>query len=446
MPTPAFRALLVGTSLWLAFVSSAEAAESAAPGAASHELKGRVTDAAGAPLAGARVGFRAAGTATETDATGGFVLRLPAGLPLTPDRAKVYDYVEVDCEGWLGQTVELRDLALFEKPLEVKLTPPPVTEDRAEFTARLSLDITLPSISAPKDFSLIADAEWQKWLAGMDARTPSAQRTEQVVFQAYVPKAAARLKAAFWLTRHGIGSIDHPRLRAFADRNEVALVSVKGNPVQRGFYPVDVLDPHLARLGQMLKRPELAALPVITFGHSNGTGFSGIIASRRPGRTLAWISYHSGAAFHLQFPRVEGVPGLVMHGLIDPFFKNGQEATVKHLRRQRHAPLTFMLEANVAHGPVDKDQNATWDFIAAYAEAALRTRLNADGTVKPVVLEQGWLGAWYDGAKGGQQELAIAPYAAFKGDPAAANWLPDETYAKVWQLYGKTDPRPVGAK
>lgn len=439
---PPLRALFAVATLGLVCAFSVPSAEPVAAGAAGYELKGRVTDAAGSPLAGVRVGFRAAGTATETDAVGGFVLRLPAGRPLTPDRTKVYEHVEVDGEGWLGQTVELRDLAMFDQPLEVKLAPPPVTEDRAEFTARLSLDITLPSISAPKDFSLIAEADWQKWLAGMDARTPAAQRTEQVVFQAYVPKAAARLKAAFLLTRHGIGSIDHPRLRAFADRNAVALVSVKGNPVQRGFYPVDVLDPYVARLGQMLKRPELVALPVITFGHSNGTGFSGIIASRRPGRTLAWISYHSGAAFHLQFPGVEQVPGLVMHGRIDPFFKNGQEATVKHLRRQRQAPLTFMLEANVAHGPADKDQNATWDFIAAYAEAALRTRLNADSTVKAVALEQGWLGAWYDGAKGGQQELAIAPYADYPGDRAAANWLPDETFAHVWQRYGMTDPRP----
>ncbi len=69
-----------------------------------------------------------------------------------------------------------------------------------------------------------------------------------------------------------------------------------------------------------------------------------------------------------------------MHGLIDPFFKNGQEPTVKHLRQQRNAPIVMMLEANVAHGPADKDQNATWDFIAAFAESALRTRLNEDGT------------------------------------------------------------------
>jgi hypothetical protein len=63
--------------------------------------------------------------------------------------------------------------------------------------------------------------------------------------------------------------------------------------------------------------------------------------------------------------------------------------------------------------------------------------------MKPVVIEKGWLGANYDQSMGGQQELGITPYTEFKGDRSVANWLPDETFAAVWQRYGKTDPRPV---
>ena len=265
--------------------------------------------------------------------------------------------------------------------------------------------------------------------------------TEQVVFQAYIPIEAKRLRAMMVITRHGMGSIDHPRLRDFANRNDVALVSVKGNPMQRGFYPVSIIDEYIERLGRMLKHPELAKLPFISYGHSNGTGFAGIFASQRPERAIAWISFHSGGAFHLQFPGVEKVPGLAMHGLIDPFFKNGQEQTVKNLRKERNAALAMMIEANVAHGAVDKDQNATWEFIIQFCEAAMRVRLNDDGTLKPVVIEQGWLGANYDVSMGGQQDLTIAPYAEFKGERSVANWLPDKKFAEVWQLYGKTDPR-----
>jgi hypothetical protein len=96
----------------------------------------------------------------------------------------------------------------------------------------------------------------------------------------------------------------------------------------------------------------------------------------------------------------------------------------------------------VGHGPVDAGQNATWRFIVEFCEAAMRIRLKDDGTLKPVDIEQGWLGAIYDRAQGGQQTLAIAPYAEYPGDKSVANWLPDRKFAEVWQLYGKTDPRP----
>lgn len=411
----------------------------------SSPLQGRVSDAGGHPLADVRVGLRSNGAFARTDAKGQFSLTLNPSRPLTKDRTNVYDTLELDKEGYMGRAIEIKDLALFERPLMEKLEPVTASEDRAEFTVRMSLDNTLPSISTDKEFSLIGAEQWKSFFAGMDARKPQVgeDRTEQVVFQAYIPKDAKKLRAVLLLTRHGIGSLDHPRLRDFANRNSVALVSVKGNPVQRGFYPVGIIDESVARLGQVLKHPELPGLPIMTFGHSNGTGFAGIFPSQRPDRVIAWISYHSGAAFHLQFPGVEKVPGLVMHGLIDPFFKNGQEETVRHLRQERNAPLAMMLEANVAHAPVDKNQDATWDFIAAFCEAAMRVRLNADGTLKPVVIDQGWLGANYDRSAGGQQTLAIAPYAAFQGDRSTANWLPDRQFAEAWQRYGQTDPRPV---
>lgn len=416
--------------------------ENPAPVTGPLVLKGRISDSGDHPIADVRVGLRSNGAVAQTDQNGQFTLTLKAARPLTKDQAKAYDYLELDKDGYLGRTINIQELTFFDHPLAEKLEPNPITEDRAEFSTRLSMGYILPPISTDKQFSLIGAEAWQKFFASMDSRKMDGP-TEQVVFQAYIPKDVKKPKAVFLLTRHGIGSIDHPRLRDFANRNGIALVSVKGNPVQRGFYPVSLIDEHVARLGQMLKHPELGSLPVISFGHSNGTGFAGIFASQRPGRVIAWISYHSGAAFHLQFPGVEKVPGLAMHGLIDPFFKNGQEETVKNLRHDRNAPLAMMLEANVAHGPVDKDQNATWDFIAAFSEAAMRIRLNDDGTLQPVVIEQGWLGANYDRAQGGQQELAIAPYAEFKGDRSTANWLPDRKFAETWQLYGKTDPRPV---
>ena len=442
-------ALLLSPLFVCAVVAAAPAAGSASPlaEAVRHTLRGRITDGRGQPLADVRVGLRTANAVTQTDAQGHFTLEFTPPLAPVKDKSTAYDFLEFDKEGYLGRSINLTDPEAFAKPLDEKLEDDVLTDERAEFSRRMSLGFTLPvNTPALQKFDSISpdvsEAEWARFFSAMEARKQDGP-TEQVFFQAYVPKEVVKLKAVFLFTRHGIGSLDHPRLREFARRNGIGLVSAKGNPVQRGFYPVSAIDKDIARLGRMLKRPELATVPVLTFGHSNGTGFAGMFPSQRPERVIAWISYHSGVSFHLQFPGVEKVPGLAMHGNIDPFAKNGQEQTIKNLRANRNAPIALMMEGNVAHGPVDKEQNATWDFIAAFCEAAMRIRLNADGTLKPVVVEQGWLGANYNRAQGGQQELAIAPFADFKGDRSVANWLPDKQFAETWQRYGTTDPRPA---
>jgi pimeloyl-ACP methyl ester carboxylesterase len=445
----ALAALLFSPLIVCAAVAAPPAAGSASPPAEAvrQTLVGRITDGRGQPLPDVRVGLRTANAVTQTNAQGRFVLEFTPPLAPVKDKKDPLDYLELDKDGYLGRTINLADAEAFAKPVDEKLEPEILTDERAEFSRRMSLGFTLPvNTPALQKFDSISPdlsgAEWTRFFSAMEARKQDGP-TEQVFFQAYVPKEVVKLKAVFLFTRHGIGSLDHPRLREFARRNGIGLVSAKGNPVQRGFYPVSAIDEDIARLGRMLKHPELATVPVLTFGHSNGTGFAGMFPSQRPERVIAWISYHSGVSFHLQFPGVEKVPGLAMHGNIDPFAKNGQEQTIKNLRVNRNAPIALMMEGNVAHGPVDKEQNATWDFIAAFCEAAMRIRLNADGTLKPVVVEQGWLGANYDRAQGGQQELAIAPFADFKGDRSVANWLPDKQFAETWQRYGTTDPRPA---
>ncbi len=407
-----------------------------------YTLSGKISDTSDNLLPDVRVALKRAGVVTNTDGNGKFSLSFTSDKPLVKDKKEVYDYLEIDKDGYQGRTVNIPDLSFFDKPVAEKLEPNPIGEDNVGFSTRMSLDYTYPPIRVDADYSLISESKWKDFFAGMDGKKKDGP-TDRVYFHAYVPKNAKKLKAVFLLSRHGIGSIDHPVLRDFAARHSIALVGMLGDPVQRGFYPVSVIDEHLKKLGQMVNHPELATVPILTFGHSNGTGFAGSFPSQRTDRVIAWISYHSGGSFHLQFPNVEKVPGLAMHGQIDQFVNAGQEQTVKNLRKDRNAALAMMMEGNVGHGPVDKGQNATWTFIVQFCEAAMRIRLNDDGTLKPVIIENGWLGANYDRSQGGQQELAVAPYAEFKGDRSVANWLPDKKFAEAWQLYGKTDPRPV---
>lgn len=95
------------------------------------------------------------------------------------------------------------------------------------------------------------------------------------------------------------------------------------------------------------------------------------------------------------------------------------------------------VESGVGHSPADGE--ATWEFITEFLRAAMRVRLNADGSLKPIAIEQGWLGASYELAAGARQVLEVAPYAQFQGDKSTANWLPDAEFAKIWQRYGATE-------
>ena len=90
-----------------------------------------------------------------------------------------------------------------------------------------------------------------------------------------------------------------------------------------------------------------------------------------------------------------------------------------------------------------KGTEATYSLIIAFCESCMRTRLpdgvlTGETALKPASIASGWLAGQYDRAAGGMQELSIAPYAAFPGDRAIANWLPDEAFAKVWQHYAAT--------
>ncbi len=408
-----------------------------------YSLNGRIMDTSDNWLPDVRVALKSAGVVTYTDGNGLFALSFTNAKPLSVDNKAVYDRLELDKEGHQGRTIEIKDLAFFDKPLVEKLEPNVVGEDNVGFSTRMTTAHSIHGLSralgSPEPGQPISAEDFQRVLARFESRKTDGVPTERAWFHAYVPKNVKKLKAVFLISRHGMGTIDHPELRKFADEQSIALVGVLGHSVQCGRYPVSLLDKHLKKLAGMVNHPELVTVPVFTFGHSNGTGFATIYPSQRPDRVIAWISYHSGWSWHLQFPGVEKVPGLVMHGHKDIWLDHGQEQTVKDLRCLRNAPVAMMLEGNVGHGPVNTA--ATWAFIIEFCKAAMRIRLDEDGQLRPVVIEQGWLGANYDRAKGGQQELAIASYSQYTGDRAIANWLPDRQFAEAWQLYGKTNPR-----
>ena len=258
-------------------------------------------------------------------------------------------------------------------------------------------------------------------------------------FYVFVPESVKTIKAAFYLSMHGMGNIKLPILQKFAEQENLALVGMNGDPIKRGITDVALIEEHIKKLAEVSGHPELATAPIMTFGHSNGTGFAASFPRDLPQRTIAWIAFHPGFSGYLKFENTDQVPAMVMCGSIDKYFlKARQNETVAGLRKERNAAMNVMMEGGVGHGTADAD--STWQFVIDFLQAAMRTRLNDDGSLKPVEIDNGWLGATYDLEKGGRQQLEIAPYAKFKGDKSTANWLPDEEFAKKWQAYGAKQP------
>ncbi|MDB4693126.1 hypothetical protein OAF21_05915 [Akkermansiaceae bacterium] len=374
-------------------------------------LTGKVMDADDNWLNDVEVSLRQVDAKTSSDPNGDFTVDFLWNEKLKPNKRGIIAVLKFEKEGHLDKLIRIKSMEFFSKPkpLVVKLQSKPIEKDIVGFTTPMSTT------------------------NGMDKKSNGTAE-----FHVYIPDSVEKVRAAFYLSRHGMGTITHPILQKFALEEKVALVAMYGNPVQRGLTDVSLTDEHLKKLAELSGHPELVKAPILTFGHSNGTGFAACWPSQRPEQALGWISFHPGFNGYLQFPNTEKIPSMVMLGTVDKYFlRSRQDKIVKEMRKSRNAAMSTMMEAGVGHGPVHSD--IVWEFVVEFCKAAMRARLEENGTLKPIKIEDGWLGASYDLEAGGRQLLEIAPYAEFKGDQSTANWLMDEEFAKVWQAYGRTD-------
>ncbi len=369
-------------------------------------LKGKVMDTSDNWLNKAKVTLAPVGVEMQTDPNGDFTLEFTIDKPLERNKRRHIAVLKVQREGHVTRQMPIRSMAFFARttPLVVKLEPQPVDSSLVGFTARM--------------------------------KAPKGRKGTNAQFHVYIPESVKKVRAAFYISRHGMGDIAGPVLREFAEDEKVALVGMMGDPVQRGVDDVSILDEHVKRLAEMSGHPELPDVPIMTFGHSNGTGFAASWPRDRPEKVIAWVSFHPGFSGYLQHPETERVPAMVMCGTVDKYLlRSRQDKVVATMRKTRNAAMCVMMEGGVGHGPADR--GLVWEFITDFCKAAMRVRLGEDGKLRPVAIEEGWLGAVYDFEKGGRQLLDIAPYAEFDGDRSTANWFPDEQFAKAWQAYGQ---------
>jgi Carbohydrate esterase, sialic acid-specific acetylesterase len=282
----------------------------------------------------------------------------------------------------------------------------------------------------------------EAWAAAVKEK--GAGSSEEVRFDLWLPEGIAVVKGMVVMSGHGSGESLFYRadLRALATELGLGLFKFTGNPLQRGFWPQSLLFDRLRKFGESSGHPEVGHAPLFLYGHSNGTGFSAVFPSYEPGRVWGWVSMRPGITFQVYQPGAAQVPGLVIFGEDDSFLARPSReenlAVIPALRKKHGALWNFVVEPKSGHGPGEK----TWPLVYSFLRHTFAARVPGDADLRkgPVnltvpTLESGHLGQNWDAAKGGYQNLMIAPYAGFSGDKTTASWLVNAGYAADWQAF-----------
>ena len=177
----------------------------------------------------------------------------------------------------------------------------------------------------------------------------------------------------------------------------------------------------LTELGTRSRHPELASIPILFVGHSQGGctayGFSRAHAARVAGFvTMKGGCHNPGPA-----GAAASVPGFFLIGRSDAPHRTANITPVFEAGRVTGAPWSLSIDA-FGHGPI-----LDLDLLFGWLDAVLAARLpaTAGAPLRPVVEANGWLGDRSTGA--------ISTYACHGSTRSGASWLPTRETALDWQ-------------
>jgi hypothetical protein len=183
----------------------------------------------------------------------------------------------------------------------------------------------------------------------------------------------------------------------------------------------------LADLAKRTKRPELEAAPLCFIGMSRGGGMSMTLTELLPARTIAAVPVCLEVGPTTEPARA--VPVLTVFGE-----KDGQQMKLLQEKlpaaRKDGARFATAVQWNRKHEFGQANNLA----IAFLDDAVSRRVPAAPGPLRAVPLESGWLGdapAW---GKDGRLP-AVAAWADYTGDRAAACWFPGARSAHAWRAF-----------
>lgn len=210
---------------------------------------------------------------------------------------------------------------------------------------------------------------------------------------------------------------------------------------------------------------ELEHVPVIPLGHSAQATFPWNFAAWNPERTLCIISFHGDAprtnlcgygTANVEWGRqrnIDGIPGLMVEGEYEWWEARVRPALAFQMMYPK-ACISFLCDAGSSHFECMPE---TVEYIAKFIEKSMQQRLQADGTLKKLNPQDGWLACRYnpdmqpsdgDGAKDDIFSIGSrptpAPYAAYKGDRHDAFWYFDQEMALLTEArYAETHGKQV---
>lgn len=281
-----------------------------------------------------------------------------------------------------------------------------------------------------------------QWLKAVADRGEG--KREDCTFDLWIPDGVEVVKGVVAISAHGSGLTlyKHPELRKIAKELHLAVFKFIGNPVQRGFWPKEMLYERLKALGTKAAHHEVEHAPLFLYGHSNGTGFSAIFPATESARVWAWVSMRPGITHQVYQPGAARVPGLIIFGEDDPFLTRPSReenlAVVRLMRQQHNAVWNYAVEPKTGHGPGER----TWPLVFSFLKNTWAARVPAgvDPRNGPVPLtqltpEKGFLGENWDVSTGGHQHLPIGSFSNFKNKKETASWLINAEYATDWQTF-----------
>ena len=243
-----------------------------------------------------------------------------------------------------------------------------------------------------------------------------------------LPETAGPVRGIIVVLRWGAGTwvYDDPAWRELANNLQCGLLQLvltnRGGPADPLELPVaeqanrnapiggaEALLKILDEFSRQSRRPELQDAKLLFWGHSAAGGFGPTFAAMHPGRTIAFVRYHSHSrGLPLELTTIARIPGLIFAGENDTTAGVEDSERLWKSGRALQAPWTFAVEPGAPHGSPEAVKKAN-DLAIPWMRAVVTQRLtNGTAALRPVDESSAWL--------------------------AEGSWLPDEASAKGWRL------------